>query len=127
MAKKCQGKNSKGKPCQAYAVEDSKLCVWHDPTYASRRKAWATAGGLARKKPEGKPAELMSVEDIRQGLAATIGSTWELSNTGERSRALCSLYVAALRTFEATEIEDRMVQLEERLDELAITFREGVA
>ena len=59
--------------------------------------------------------ELLDVEDVRRGLAATIGSTWRLQNTAERSRALCSLYLAALRTFEVSELAERVAALERRL------------
>ncbi len=57
----------------------------------------------------------MDAEDVRKGLAATIGSTWRLQNTAERSRALCSLYLAALRTFELGELAERVSALEARL------------
>lgn len=68
--------------------------------------------------PEGQPAELVGVENVREGLAAAIGSTWKLANTCERSRALCALYLAALRTIEASEMEQRLRSLEERLGEV---------
>ncbi len=65
--------------------------------------------------PEGAPVELLDAEDVRTGLAAVIGSTWRLQNTAERSRALCSLYLAALRTFEVGELAERVAALEQRL------------
>ena len=57
----------------------------------------------------------MDVEDIRKGWAAAIGSTWQLHNTAERSRARCSLYLAALKTFEVGELDERITQLEDTL------------
>lgn len=56
--------------------------------------------------------ELLNVQDVRKGLSAAIGSTWELQNTNERSRALCQLYLASLKTFEVGELERRLQTLE---------------
>ncbi|MGH2619286.1 MAG: hypothetical protein ACRDHG_01780 [Anaerolineales bacterium] len=101
---------------QGISVTGSAYCQAHDPTLAAERAAWRRAGGLARTVPEGKPAELSTVEDVRRGLAATIGSTWRQANTPERSRALCSLYLATLRTFELGELTDRVEEIEAELE-----------
>ena len=85
----------------------------HDPGLAAQRAAWRSAGGRARATPEGNPVELLDVQDVRKGLAAVIGSTWELQNTAERSRALCQLYLGALRTFELGEFTERVAALEQ--------------
>lgn len=55
--------------------------------------------------PEGDPVELLTPEDVRKGIAAVIGATWEQTNTGQRSRALCALYQAALKTFEILDLQ----------------------
>lgn len=115
--KKCAGKTKKGKACRAFSVKGSKYCQAHDPALAAARAAWRKAGGESRATPEGDPVELMGPEDVRTGLAAVIGSTWKLANTGERSRALISGYLAALRTFEVGELEERVAALEEILQE----------
>lgn len=117
MAKKCSSKRKDGKPCGAYAITGSKYCATHDPSLAAERAAWRSAGGRNRAIPEGLPAELLTVEDVRKGLAAVIGSTWKQHNKGERSRALCNLYLAVLRTFELGDLADRVAALEARLNE----------
>jgi len=113
MSEKCRGTTNAGHPCRAFRINGSDFCQAHDPALAAERAAWRRAGGLARTVPEGTPADLSTPEDVRRGLAAAIGSTWRQANTPERSRALCSLYLAALRTFELIELEDRVAELEQ--------------
>ena len=113
--RRCQGTNKSGEDCRSWAVEDSDYCQAHDPGLAAQRAAWRSAGGKARATPEGAPVALLDADDVRTGLAAAIGSTWELQNTTERSRALCQLYLAALKTFEVGELAERVVALERRL------------
>ena len=113
--RRCWGTTKSGEDCRSWAVEDSDYCQAHDPGLAAQRAAWRSAGGKARATPEGDPVELMDAVDVRKGLAAAIGSTWRLQNTAERSRALCQLYLGALKTFEVGELADRVAALERRL------------
>lgn len=99
-------------------MRGSEYCQSHDPALAAERAAWRSAGGKHRAIPEGQPEELLTVEDVRSGLSAVIGSTWRLHNASERSRALCSLYLAALKTFEVGELTDRVSALETRIEEV---------
>lgn len=119
-ARRCQGITKAGNPCRAYAIQGSKYCQSHDPGLIAERAAWRSAGGLARAAPEGEPVELLTVEDVRKGIAAAIGSTWKLQNTNERSRALCQLYLAALRTFEVGELANRIDELERAIEMIAV-------
>lgn len=114
-SKRCKGLTKSGQGCRSWAVKGSEYCQAHDPSLAAQRAAWRKAGGKARATPEGDPVPLLDAEDVRTGLAAVIGSTWRLQNTSERSRALCQLYLAALRTFELGELAERVAALERRL------------
>ncbi len=114
-SKRCKEITRSDQSCRSWAIRGSDYCQAHDPGLAAQRAGWRSAGGKARATPEGDPVELMDAEDVRKGLAATIGSTWRLQNTAERSRALCSLYLAALRTFELGELAERVSALEARL------------
>ena len=116
---RCAGKTKAGKPCRGYPVQGSAYCQSHDPELAAERAAWRSAGGRARATPEGAPIDLLSPEDIRTGLGAAIGSTWMLQNSCERSRALCQLYLASLRTFESIDFGERIEALEKRLEVLS--------
>jgi len=117
VAKRCKGTTKSGQGCRAWAVKGSDFCQSHDPALAAERRAWRSAGGKARATPEGEPVKLLDVGDVRQGLSATVGSTWQLQNTAERSRALCQLYLAALRTFELGDLERRVQALEQVQEE----------
>ena len=127
--KRCKGTTKSGQGCRSWAVKMSDYCQAHDPGLAAQRAAWRSAGGKARATPEGDPVELLNVQDVRRGLAAVIGSTWELQNTAERSRALCQLYLGALRTFELGELTERVAALEQVQKERVngITERAGRA
>jgi len=116
-AKRCSGVTKSGQGCRSWAVKGSDYCQAHDPGLAAQRAAWRKAGGEARATPEGEPVELLNMQDVRQGLSAVIGSTWKLQNTAERSRALCQLYLGALRTFEVGELEQRVAALEKVQEE----------
>ena len=116
-AKRCKGVTKGGQGCRSWAVKDSDYCQAHDPGLAAQRAAWRSAGGKARTTPEGDPVELLNAQDVRKGLAAVVGSTWKLQNTAERSRALCQLYLGALRTFEIGELEQRVAALEQVQEE----------
>jgi hypothetical protein len=67
---------------------------------------------------EGIPVELLNVNDVRAGLAAVIGSTWELQNSPERNRVLIAGYKEALATFQVGELEERLVALENLMNEI---------
>lgn len=120
MSKKCSDTNKQGDPCGAYAIEGSDYCVYHDPGKAAQRAAWRRSGGRATRKGNGEPVELMDLDGVRQGLAAVIGSLWELSNTAERNRALISAYSEARKMFEVGDLEERMEALEQRIEQLKI-------
>ena len=114
-AKRCKGVTKGGQGCRSWALKSSAYCQAHDPGLEAKRAVWRSQGGKARATPEGDPVELLDAEDVRKGLAAAIGSTWELQNTAERSRALCQLYLAALKTFEVGELAERVAAFERRL------------
>ena len=117
-SKRCVGKTLAGKDCRAYAVNGSRYCIAHDPALRAQQAAWRSDGGKARAIQEGKAVELLTVDDVRQGLAAIIGSLWNLHNTNERGRALISAYLAALRTFELIDLAERIAAIELRLEDL---------
>lgn len=119
-ATKCAATKSNGERCKGWAVEGSRYCQAHDPALKAQRKAWRSAGGLARSKPapEGHPVELMTVADVLAGLSAVIGSAWKLSNSVGRARALTSAYLGALKVFEIEALQRRIEELAERLDEI---------
>jgi hypothetical protein len=116
--RRCADRTKAGKPCKGYPIEGSIYCQAHDPELVAQRAAWRSAGGLAKAIKEGKPVELLTVDDVRTGLAAVIGSLWELHNTPERGRALISAYGQALRTFETLNLTERIESLEARLEVL---------
>lgn len=115
VKRKCRSTTKAGKPCRAWA-RTSGYCQAHDPELASERAAWRKSGGKARAVGEGEPVDLLTVGDVRSGLAAVIGSTWKLQNSPERNRVLISGYREALRTYEIGELEGRLEAIEQRIE-----------
>ena len=112
MAEKCEFIKSDGRRCGAWSQVESVHCFAHDPKLAAKRAAWRKAGGERGPIKNGDPIEARTVEEIQEQLWATLGATWELANSGERTRALVGVLALLLRTLEVGQLEERVAALE---------------
>ena len=117
MAEKCTFIKSNGRRCGAWSQRESAFCFAHDPKLAARRAAWRRAGGERGPIKNGDPIEARTVEEIQEQLWATLGSTWQLSNSEPRTRALVGVLALLLRTLEVGELEERVAAIERLLEE----------
>ena len=120
--KVCQARNRRGEPCGAYAVEGYRFCFGHCPELAEQRKAGRVSGGLARqgrsgvlRGGQGVVVPLASLSDVVQLLEQTVGDVLALENSIARARAVGYLAGIAARVLEASELEQRIARLEEKL------------
>jgi hypothetical protein len=101
-------------------VAGSDRCFTHAPERAQERAKARKRGGQARKTPRlfplpAKPAKLRDVLSIQAALEQVVHETLAQRNGHERSRALGSLLMIALKALETGELEMRLAALEERL------------
>jgi len=115
----CQATNRRGEPCQAYAVKGSSFCFWHSPERAHERKEASSAGGRARHGRSvavaGEPVRLASLSDVVSLLEQAVSDVLVLENSIQRARCLGYLCGVAVKALEVSDIEQRIVRLEEQV------------
>jgi hypothetical protein len=111
-----------GKPCRMAPVagSDPPRCFNHAPERARDRAEARKRGGEARRTPwlfaiGETPAELRDVASVQRVLEATVLETQALPPGHERSRAIGSLLMIALRALEVGELEARLAALEQQI------------
>jgi hypothetical protein len=122
LPRHCSATNAQGKPCRMAPVagSDPALCFTHSPARAPERARARKRGGEARRTPvlyalgpEALP--LRDVASIQQLLETTVHETRALPPGHERSRAIGSLLMLALKALETGELEARLAALEEQI------------
>jgi len=119
MAEKCTFIKPDGQRCKAWSQRESTYCFAHDPKLAAKRAAWRKAGGERGPIRDGAPIEARTVGEVQEQLWAVLGASWELSNSGERTRALVGVLALILKTLEVGELEERVAALEARVGGVA--------
>lgn len=119
----CSGKTKTGKACQGYAVHGSDYCFTHSPDRAADRARANSKGGKARQGRNvgsvGTPDRIVTIEsvaDVLKVITDAINDCLKLENSIARARALGGLAGAALKAFEVSELEARILALETRLE-----------
>ncbi len=124
-ARICKATNKTGKPCQGHCLPSGDFCLFHDPTRAADRAESRRKGGKARHGRQvgtvgDKPSALTTLGNVADVLAVVeyaINSTMILENSNQRNRTLGTLAMAALKAFEISEIEQRLIALEQMMKE----------
>jgi hypothetical protein len=102
------------------AGSDPPRCFNHAPEKASDRAKARKRGGEARRTPilfplGPTPDTLRDVGSIQELLETTVHETRALAPGHERSRAIGSLLMLALKALEVGELEARLAALEEQI------------
>ena len=119
--KRCKATNRTGAPCNAYAVSRSDFCYWHDPERADERRANSARGGHARHgrtigtTGDADPVKLESVADVLPILASEITTLLTLEKSVSRARAVGYLAGVVIKTFEVSELQERVAAVEAAL------------
>ena len=115
----CAAKRKDGKPCQAFAVEGSRFCFWHEPGLARERAAARSRGGRARHNRtldgDGGTVVLQDVGDVCRLLERVAGDLFALETSVARARAVVYVCSVAIKAFEVGELEERLDALEEKV------------
>lgn len=120
--RQCKATTKRGEPCASYAVEGSDFCYWHAPELAESRKLARSNGGRARHGRKlgaagtGTPVKLASLADVVRLVEGAVGDVLELENSIARARAVGYLAGIAVKALEVSELEQRIVQLEQRME-----------
>ena len=119
---KCTGMTSKGKPCQAWSMDDSRFCFWHDPDREEERQAAQAKGGLARHGrqigPTGDVREPVEVKDLGALvplLERELNSVLTLEKSIARARCIGYLAGVSVKILEISDLAARVEALEEKL------------
>ncbi len=118
--RRCRARTRRGEPCRMAPVIGSDHCFTHAPEKARDLAEARKRGGQARQTPRlfelpATPVALRDVVSVQGLLERVVHETLAQSNGHDRSRALGSLLMIALRTLEAGDLEARIVALETRL------------
>jgi len=113
----CTAKTKTGEPCKMAALTGRRRCWNHSVATAKARAEARKRGGRNRQTPKAdrqvvRPVSLRTVADVMALLEETLADTREQENSGQRSRTLISLALAALKALEVGELEERVEALE---------------
>lgn len=110
----CSALKADGKPCRAYAVQDSQYCHFHAPERSGEATAARKAGGKARSKPSpAEPIDLSTPELQRRAIETTIDRVRSGDETSNVARLVLYGISLARPIVEAEEIVKRLDALEQ--------------
>jgi len=114
---RCEYIRPDGSHCEAKKMLGSRFCFFHNPEVIAKRLDARRRGGLAR---HGSTKELGIYEirrpiDILQVLQDCLNETVSLEASASKSKTIAYIAQVLIRGFEASEIENRLRSLEERV------------
>jgi hypothetical protein len=110
-----------GSACLSYAVQGSLLCWFHDdrPDSIARRRKARLKGTKNSHPHDGLPDwsdhEIKSIEELRGVLSEILNAGARGDVTTARLQALASVANALAKSIEGSELEKRLVTLEEEV------------
>lgn len=117
MRRQCAFRMTNGEACRAAPLHDSQFCWAHSPEHAQEAQEARRLGGLRRKRETTLIGAydfngLDTVQGIRRVLEIALLDTLAMENSIARNRTLAYLAMAALRSLEVGNLEDRIASLE---------------
>lgn len=118
MVVRCNARNAAGSPCSATPVRPSGWCYWHDPALSAERDAARRKGGAARSNQARAKKRLPDAVLTPLELQGVLGRVLQDVIAGEIepgvANAAANVSRALVAVREATELEERVVELERR-------------
>lgn len=113
----CTFIKANGERCQARKLAGEEFCYFHSPEVVLSRAEARRRGGLRRHGDKGKTGsyKIKSSQDVLSILEDAINDTCALEQTQGRAKTLGYLCQIILKGFEVTEIENRLLALEEKV------------
>ncbi len=112
---RCQAITKGGSPCAATAVPGDRLCAWHSPAWAEKRREWSKKGGAGRSNAQRAKKALGESHDLTAVQARLVGAL-EKVEAGQldpsRAQAMAALGRAIVTVSQAGEVEQRLRELE---------------
>jgi len=119
----CTYIKSNGNQCEAKTIEGSNYCFFHNPNCKEKRAIAVTKGGLNRKHYEvyGEEVKIETPKDIKDLLGKVINGVWtgDLPSNAP-ANTIGFLSRCFLDAHEASEVENRLDLLEDRLSKAGI-------
>jgi hypothetical protein len=112
-----------GKQCKANAIKNSKFCFSHNPDYSEEKALAVQNGGLNRHLmlAYGEEMPLETPRDVKNLLGKVILGVWTgKMPSNNPATAIGFLSRAFLDAFEASTVEEKIAQLEGRLENAGI-------
>jgi len=115
----CQFEKADGQRCGAPALTGSKLCFFHDPHQAPKRREAQSAGGLAssqgRSPSEWNPVEPLALDTIEGTLQLVTEQLNELRGLEPSPRKGTAIFYGVgllVRLYEVLVLDRRLVEIE---------------
>lgn len=119
----CEFMKINGKRCRAPALTGSRLCFFHHPAEAAKRKEAQSAGGLAssegRSGSEWEPVEplaLATIEDIVKLMTEQLNELRGLEPSPAKGRSVFYGVSLLVRLYELLVLERRLTEIEAFLE-----------
>ena len=116
ISRQCQFIKENGERCQAKCVSGLPWCYFHAPELVNERAAARRRGGLHRYA-KGEPGnyQIETPYDILAVLVDSLNQATALPNTAGRAKAIGYIASILLKTFELSELHNRITALENRI------------
>lgn len=115
----CEFEKAEGQRCGAPALTGSKLCFFHNPSEAAKRREAQSAGGLAssegRSSWEWSPVKPLALDTIEGILQLVTEQLDELRGLEPSPRKATSLFYGVnvlIRLYEVLVLERRLTEIE---------------
>jgi hypothetical protein len=120
---KCHKTKSDGTKCQAYAIHNGKYCFRHSVDTKPEALEASSKGGEAKRQYLclGKPMKIKKPEDIKRLMEKSINKLWigeiPMSNPAGSLGYLAKIFLEA---YEKSDLETRIAELEEKINNIKI-------
>ncbi|OGO04603.1 MAG: hypothetical protein A2Y60_01855 [Chloroflexi bacterium RBG_13_54_9] len=114
--KRCQFIKENGERCEAKCCLGSPYCYFHHPSLSNERAVARRRGGLNRYA-RGEPGnyQIETPGDILAVLVDSLNQATALPNTAGRAKAIGYVASILLKTFELSDLHNRLRALEKRV------------
>jgi len=123
----CAGQNDRGEPCGMAPLKGETWCFSHHPDRARERMAASKRGGRRNRvagtvltlaeDENALPLELGDMKAVQAALNLVWRDTLRQENSGQRSRTLVAVALAAMKALEVGEYEERIRALEQAVQQ----------
>lgn len=116
--RRCKATTKSGRACLCFALTGSDYCFSHDPALAEKRKEARSRGGHARHGRKlgsdlQAPVKINDLADVVRVVTEEINAVRSLEKSISRARAVGYLCGVLVGVYTQSEIESRIVALEQ--------------